>query len=82
MQTASRERLSRSTWLVLLAQLLLVVALETLCAVAASYSGFRSPINSIWMFGIPITVAFVANNDRYFRLSMAMIGLPVGLFAP
>jgi uncharacterized membrane protein len=63
-------------------QLLLIALLETLCAIVVSYTRFLSPINAIWMLGIPFATAWIANRNLDARLAVAVIGVIVGSVAP
>jgi hypothetical protein len=63
-------------------QFVIIVALETVCAVALSYIRFLSPINFVWMIGIPVATAWIANKTLEARLALAVGGIIVGPLMP
>lgn len=54
-----------------------VALATTTCELATDAFGFRSPENLVWMIGLPVLVAMVANVgwDRRCFMAMALIGV-------
>ncbi|MDR6114868.1 ABC-type polysaccharide/polyol phosphate export permease [Sphingomonas sp. SORGH_AS789] len=62
-----------------LAQASFVVLLTVVCELVADFNNFRSPINLVWMFVIPIGVGMAANVGWDRRCFMVFALLCVSL---
>jgi hypothetical protein len=58
-----RRMLSRASKIPFALQAALVFVLVGSSTYAAGYFDFRNGSNLVWMFGIPIATAIIANND-------------------
>jgi predicted RND superfamily exporter protein len=56
-----------------------VAFITTVCVLITDAFAFRSPANSIWMMGLPVGVAMVANTGWDRRCFMAMVLLGISL---
>ena len=67
-------------WLV--GQVVVVALLATAAAWVVSANGIRTPLNAIWMFGIPLAVTILGNRTAKMRLGMGFANFVVVLFSP
>jgi len=44
--------------------------------------GFRSGLNMLWMFGVPVAVAIIANKDAASRCLAGLAGLALMVLSP
>lgn len=60
-----------------LLQVAAIAVVTTACVLMTDAFGFRSPVNLVWMIGLPVLIATVANVgwDRRCFMAMALIGL-------
>jgi hypothetical protein len=66
-------RVSQRPALASIAQVALVVCLSLAMSYAVAHANFRSPLNIIWMFMLPIVLRIILNRDPYRQTAMAVV---------
>ena len=66
----------------LVTQFCAVLAIATFVAFIASTTGFLTPLNLIWMVGMPVAIAIAANRTPEGRITMGALNVLAACFGP